>query len=198
MKTFKLFLAAMLLFVLSLATFNSTNAQTNSSIVHQVNINEQVTGSAVNSTSGQSDINDVQYLAMANLDNHANRNNTKKNATKAINTTNVTLSYTDNLPGGVGHLLYVEFKQNGSTVYTFQNYQINGATVPQGNYTIVLHISNPLEYTTYSTSCIATNWQDCKNYYLATYLVQEVAANLTTSTTLAFISNTFNCSSGDQ
>lgn len=192
MKTSKLIWAALLFTGLASATFNGTSAQTNINAQG----NQQVAGQATKLTSSQPETYGIPFLAAVDLDNNGHKSSAHKNTTKPPKPTSVTLNYTSGLPAGVGHLLYVEFYQGGVLKYTFQNYQINGATIPQGNYVIILHISNPLEITTYSTLCTATNWFGCANYFAATYMQPELAADLTTSTTLNFYSATYSCPSG--
>ena len=107
---------------------------------------------------------------------------------------NIAITYNTSLGTGAGGLQTVAFQQNGVTVKTIQNYQLNGATIPQGNYTIVVTISNPLNKRTYSINLSASCWSSCQTYTASTSY--SFSANLSSCTTLNFSMSPSICSAG--
>jgi hypothetical protein len=119
-----------------------------------------------------------------------------KIATKAITVqpANITMAYSSGLPTGAGSLTSVAFQQNGVTVKTFTNTQLNGGTIPQGIYTIVVTISNPTNSRTYSINLSASCWNSCQTYTASTSY--SFSANLSSCTTLNFSMSPSICSAG--
>ncbi|MGN6640306.1 MAG: PKD domain-containing protein, partial [Mucilaginibacter sp.] len=101
-----------------------------------------------------------------------------------ITPANIALSFINSLPTGTGNMTSIQFQQGGVTKYSFGPSTISGATVPQGNYTIVLTISNPVHHTNFSAGILADCWQVCSIYTSATTLTYTYTANLSTCTTL--------------
>lgn len=101
-----------------------------------------------------------------------------------ITPANIALSFINSLPTGTGNMTSIQFQQGGVTKHSFMPSTISGATVPQGNYTIVLTISNPVHHTNFSAGILADCWQVCSVYTSATTLTYTYTANLSTCTTL--------------